>query len=177
MSNSDHELSESVGRALPGIFAGLAVIAGFLIATAVMRRLFRRLSEGVDADRRPLVILAGEAGRYALVAVGLVTGLGTMGVDVSALIAGLALTGFALGFAFRDALSNLLGGVLLILYQPFRVGDTITVAGNTGKLRSIDFRYSALDAEGETVLVPNSTMFNNIVKVDAARRADLQAKP
>ncbi len=160
------ELSESLGRALPGIFAGLVVIVVFWIVAAATRRLLHRISRRVDEDKRPLFELAGETLRYVLVAGGLITGLGTMGIDISALIAGLGLTGFALGFALRDAVSNLIAGVLIILYQPFRYGDRITVAGNSGTVVGINFRYTVLEAEGGTVIhLPNSTMFSNSVLV------------
>ena len=103
-----------------------------------------------------------------MIAIGLVTGLGTMGIDVSALIAGLGLTGFALGFALRDAVSNLIAGVLILLYQPFGYGDKITVGGNSGTVIGINFRYTVLEADGGTVVhVPNSTMFSNSVTVEA----------
>ena len=159
------ELIDAAGRALPGVAAGLAIMVAFVIGAAVVRRALRHVGARIDEARRPLVTLASETARYALIVVGLITGLGTMGIDVSALIAGLGLTGFALGFALRDALSNLLAGVLIILYQPFRPGDTITVSGYTGRVASIDFRYTMLDCEGETVLVPNSTVFNTVVRV------------
>ena len=159
------QIIEVVGQSLPGIAAGLAVIFVFLLLTRVTRRVFRKMAERVEADRKPLVQLANQTVRYALIIVGLITGLGTMGIDVSALIAGLGLTGFALGFAFRDALSNVLAGTLIILYRPFKPGDTITVAGNSGTVSSINFRYSILESDGKTILVPNSTMFSNTVTV------------
>lgn len=126
------QLAETLGRALPGIFAGLAVIVAFFIAAIMSRKLLRRLSARVQADKRPLVEPAGETVRYVVIAVGLISGLGTMGVDISALVAGLGLTGFALGFALRDAVSNLIAGVLILVYQPFGYGDKITVGGNSG---------------------------------------------
>lgn len=70
--------------------------------------------------------------------------------------AGLGLTGFALGYACRDALSNLLAGVLIILYQPFK----------TGRAESINFRYTVLDSEGKTVLAPNSAVFGSVITVE-----------
>jgi small-conductance mechanosensitive channel len=162
-------LLESLGAALPGVIAGLVVITAFLLAARISRRLLRRLAGQVDSDNRPLVALAGEAARYALAVIGLITGLGTMGIDVSALIAGLGLTGFALGFALRDAVSNLIAGVLILLYRPFQFGDRITVGGNSGTVVAINFRYTELDAEGPSiVLVPNSAMFSNSVKVEPA---------
>lgn len=157
---------ESVGGALPGVAAGVLVMVAFFTVAAFSRRLVRRLSAWVETDKRPLVDLAGGTLRYILMAVGLITGLGTMGIDVSALIAGLGLTGFALGFALRDAVSNLISGVLILLYQPFGYGDTITVGGNSGFVIGINFRYTVLRADGGTIInVPNSTMFNNSVSV------------
>ena len=159
-------LFEAVGQALPGVIAGLFIIVVFLVGAAVVRRVFRHLAERIGEAKRPLAGLAGQTLRYAIIVVGLITGLGTMGIDVSALIAGLGLTGFALGFAFRDALSNLLAGVLIILYQPFKPGDTITVSGRTGKIVGINFRYAVLESDGKTVLVPNSTIFGTVIVVE-----------
>ena len=51
---------------------------------------------------------------------GVITALGTIGVDVTGLVAGFGLTGFAVGFAMKDALANLLAGVMILLYRPFR---------------------------------------------------------
>lgn len=160
---------ESVGAALPAIFAGLVVVVAFLIAATVGRRLLHRLSPRVAADKRPLVELAGATLRYVLIAVGVIMGLGTMGVDVSALIAGLGLTGFALGFALRDAISNLVAGVLILVYRPFAYGDNITVAGNSGTVVATNFRYTVLRTDnGAVVHVPNGTMFSNSVTVAPA---------
>ena len=157
------KLFEAVGQAIPGLMAGLAIFMAFLVAASLVRRIFNRVGRSVDADRRPL---AAQTARYVIVAAGLITGLGTMGIDVSALIAGLGLTGFALGYACRDALSNLLAGVLIILYQPFKPGQTVTVSGKTSKVESVNFRYTVLQAEGKTVLVPNSAVFGSIIVIE-----------
>ena len=159
-------LFEAIGQALPGLMAGLAIICAFLIAASLVRRVFDRIAGRVDEDKRPLVGLAGQTARYVVVIAGMITGLGTMGIDVSALIAGLGLTGFALGYACRDALSNLLAGVLIILYQPFKPGQVITVSGKTGRIESINFRYTVLSSEGKTVLVPNSAAFGSIIIIE-----------
>ena len=156
---------EVLAEAMPSIVAGLAVILVFLLATGVTRRIFWLMAERVEADRKPLVQLANQTARYVLIVVGLITGLVTMGIDISALIAGLGLTGFALAFALRDTVSNLLAGTLIILYRPVKPGDTITVAGNTGTVVSANFRYLTLEADGKTILVPNSNMFSNTVMI------------
>jgi small conductance mechanosensitive channel len=56
--------------------------------------------------------------------------------------------------------------VLILLYQPFSVGDKITVGGSSGTVIGIDFRYTVLEADGGTIVyVPNSTLFKNSVTV------------
>jgi small conductance mechanosensitive channel len=74
-------------------------------------------------------------------------------------------TAAALGFALRDAVSNLLAGILIILYQPFRVGDRIEVAGSAGTVVGINLRYTVLDAADMRILLPNSTLLSNSVVV------------
>ena len=74
---------ESLYGALPGIFAGLVVIVAFSFIAAISRKLLHRLAARVKTEKRPLVELAGETLRYVLIVVGLITGLGTMGIDVS----------------------------------------------------------------------------------------------
>lgn len=65
-------------------------------------------------------------------------------------------------------MSNLLAGVLIIFYQPFRMGDTITVSGRTGTEIGINFRYTVLAMEGKQALVPINAMFSNTVVVEDA---------
>jgi small-conductance mechanosensitive channel len=84
---------------------------------------------------------------------------------VSALVAGLGLTGFALGFALKDTISNLISGILILLYKPFKIGDRIKISGYEGIVVSIDLRYTELDAEGNKILIPNSKLFTNPIEV------------
>ena len=157
---------ESAYGALPDIVAGLVVFVAFFIAAAVARKVLRRVGARVEADKRPLVMLAAGTLRYVLIVIGLISGLGTMGIDVTVLVAGLGLTGFALGFAQRDAVSNLIAGLMILLYQPFGRGDKITVGGNSGTVIVVNFRYTVLEADDGTIVhVPNGTMFSNAVAV------------
>jgi small-conductance mechanosensitive channel len=94
-----------------------------------------------------------------------ITALGTMGINVSALVAGLGLTGFALGFALKDILSNLVSGVLILLYRPFKLNQQITVNGMEGLVTEIDLRYTRLEKEGKTYLIPNSILITNTIEI------------
>ena len=164
-------LAAQIGSALPRILSGVAIILLFLVLAWLFRRILRSMAGRFDLERRPLVSLGAEAVWFTGIALGLIVGFGTMGVDVTALVAGLGLTGFALGFALRDAVSNLLAGVLIILYQPFRSGDRIEVAGSAGRVVGINLRYTVLDAGDRRILVPNSNLVSNslIVHREAGR--------
>jgi len=93
-----------------------------------------------------------------------------MGVNVSALVAGLGLTGFALGFAFRDALSNVLAGAMIRFYRPFRRQDWIKVGDYEGVVTEVNLRYTIIEREKFRVLIPNSNLLTNpiVVTLNAA---------
>src|SRR5690348_8593779 len=113
-----------------------------------------------------LLELLGRMTKITILIFGVATALGTIGVNVAALVAGLGLTGFALGFAFRDVLSNLLAGILLLLFRPFGIDDQISVSGLEGRVVNIDLRYTVLQQPDKTVLIPNSNLFTNPILVN-----------
>jgi small-conductance mechanosensitive channel len=150
----------------PRAAAAIVTAAAFWIAARAAAALIGR-GAAVRALDPDLSMLLARAVRGTLLAIGLVTALGTVGLDVSALVAGLGLTGFALGFALRDIISNTLAGVLILLYKPFRRGDRISVAGAEGVVSDVDLRYTTLVVdEGTRMLLPNSTLFTNAIRVE-----------
>ncbi len=160
-----NELGIIVALFLPRLLGAGVILAGFalgsLLMQAVTERVIRR--QGLGAD---LGTLLGVSLRTLVLVIGVITALGTVGIDVSALVAGLGLTGFALGFALRDAISNFLAGLMVLFYRPFHRGDRITISGQEGQVREIDLRYTTLESEDKTILVPNSQILTNIVIVN-----------
>jgi small conductance mechanosensitive channel len=142
------------------VLASVAILVLFYIAAKVVELLISRVGRRMPHNAGLLQLL-GRTTKIAIVVVGVATALGTVGVNVSALVAGLGLTGFALGFAFHDVLSNLLAGILLLLFRPFDIGDQISVTGLDGEVMNIDLRYTVLKQPGKTVLIPNSNLFTN----------------
>ena len=142
----------------------LAILLGFWIFAVVIGRIVCRFGSRIPGNK-DLYNFLGHVAKIGLVTFGIVTALGTAGVNVSALVAGLGLTGFALGFAFRDILSNLLAGMLLLIYRPFGRGDRISVTGLEGLVTHIDLRYTVLQAEDKTILLPNASLFTNPIIV------------
>lgn len=161
----------------PKIGIGLLIFLAFWLAGVLLRAFFGRLSQRADFNTAFILRLAGRTTSIALIVFGAITALGTMGINVSALVAGLGLTGFALGFALKDILSNLIAGVLILLYRPFRVNDYIMVAGNEGVVTEIDLRYTTLQKEGQIFLIPNSVLFTNSIGVVESKRRRMSEEP
>jgi len=142
----------------------LLLLIGFWLAGVMVQRVLARF-ERAEHARPDVIALLGQIAKGTLIVLGVVTTLGTMGVNVTALVAGLGLTGFALGFAFRDVLSNLLAGLLLLVYRPFARHDLISVTGYEGTVAGVDLRYTTLQHEDGKVLIPNSILFTNPIQL------------
>jgi small conductance mechanosensitive channel len=146
----------------------LLIFTGFLIASFIVKKIICRVGQQSDPQKEEILTLIGDIARIALLVFGFITALGTLGINVSALVAGLGLTGFALGFAFHDALSNVLAGVMILMYHPFHRGDHVNIpslAGMEGEVTGIDLRYTTLRNEGKTFLIPNSILLTNAITV------------
>ncbi len=148
----------------PRLIGVVVIFIVFFILAKIAKRIIISAAERLKFDAN-LTLLFSRTSSITLIIFGFVTALGTLGINVSALVAGLGLTGFALGFALKDTISNLLSGVLILLYRPFEKGNCIKISGYEGTVISIDLRYTELDSEGNKVLIPNSKLFTDPVIV------------
>jgi small conductance mechanosensitive channel len=89
-----------------------------------------------------------------------------MGIQTTSFIAALSAFGLAVGMALQGSLSNFAGGILILLFRPFEVGDYISSAnGSGGTVERIDLLYTTLiDDEGLRVFSPNGTLANSVIK-------------
>lgn len=160
--NSLSKLLEQFSTRLGISFAILLFFFLFaLILGGILKNFGKR--QKVDAD---VLNLLTNSLNTLIVIVGILTALGTIGVDVTALVASLGLTGFALGFALRDVLSNIVAGVLILVYRSVKRGDYINVNGFEGKVIGLDLRYTILEGNGKKILIPNSTLFTNPIVIN-----------
>lgn len=148
----------------PRLAVALVIVLVFWLFARLADRGLARLTRFGRIN--PLVVsLLARSARLVLLGFGVVTALGTLGVNIAALVAGLGLTGFALGFALKDSISNVLAGVLLLIYRPFAVNDRISVTNQEGTVVDIDLRYTTLEAEARRILIPNAVLFTNPIVV------------
>lgn len=148
----------------PQLAASLLILLAFWLGSVVLRNIIRRFIYTTKLSTDALKLIE-QTTTSLVVIVGIVTALGTVGIDVSALVAGLGLTGFAVGLALKDILSNVVSGALILIYRPFRRNDRISVSGFEGTVIDIDLRYTTLQAEDKKVLIPNSALFTNTICV------------
>ena len=148
----------------PVVMASIVIFILFWISGIFTQFLITRLANkrGLNPE---LLKLIGRTTIIGLIIFGLVMALGTIGINVSALVAGLGLTGFALGFALKDVVSNLIAGSMILLHKLFKIHDIIGVAGHKGKVIDIDLRYTTIEADGKKVLIPNSTLFTKEISI------------
>ncbi len=151
-------------RYLPRLITAAALLLAFCLLGIGLRRLTVRLARTSNLGP-DLVHLLGRIAKITLILFGAVMALGTMGIDVTALVASLGLTGFALGFALKDIISNALSGMLILIYKPFVHGDRVALPPFEGQVREINLRYTVLETADKRIFVPNANLFTNILTV------------
>jgi len=121
---------------------------------------FRALIERIPILRQPaykhVLSLSKSTIHLVAIIIAVVMGLNVLGIDIQGIIAGLGLMSFAIGLALKDVITSVLSSYSLLFYNPFNVGDQISVKGITGTVSKMDTRYTILDSEKETILIPNS---------------------
>lgn len=149
---------------LPRLLAGLVVALASFFVAGRLRRWGQRLAERVNAPPPVEQLIINAVYVLALV-LGITLTLSAMGVNVYGLVAGLGIGGLVIGFALKDIIENLMAGVLLLIQQPFKLGDTIEVAGITGTVTDIQIRATTLRTpDNVQVIIPNSTVYTSIIK-------------
>ena len=122
-----------------------------------------------DSDLSTLIAKAMTGGVYGM---GLVTILGTLGIDTQPLIAGIGVTGFTIGFAIKEIANNFISGLLLVWDKPFSRGQYLRVISPSqsipveGIVESIDARYVVLKTrDGNLFMIPSVSVYTNTLLV------------
>ncbi len=163
--------------ALRVLLAVLFFLIGVQVIKAV-RKLIRRSMERAHAEvgATQFVDSFVKAALYVVLVLLLAS---SCGVDAASIVAVLGSAGVAIGLAVQGSLSNLAGGVLILMLRPFRVGDYIieSSTGKEGTVTEIQIFYTKLlTFDNQTVVLPNGSLANNsLVNVTAqdCRRLDI----
>jgi small conductance mechanosensitive channel len=107
----------------------------------------------------------------------LITVISMLGVETTSFIAVLGAAGLAVGLALQGSLSNFAGGVLILLFKPYKVGDFVDAQGVAGKINKIQvFNTIMKTPDNKTIIMPNGAISNGIItnfSTEATRRVDM----
>jgi small-conductance mechanosensitive channel len=134
-----------------------------------LRGLVQRLTGGDEPQN--VSILLGKVTQWTIAVIGLLVALMILvpSFELTSLVAVLGLSGIAIGFAFKDIFQNFLAGILILLTNPFRVGDQIAVGDFEGTVEAIQTRATFLKTyDGRRVVIPNAELYNEKVIVNTA---------
>lgn len=147
------------------ILAVLAYIAAGILGIFIRAwgdRLADKINPRVNND---LVPLFERTMKVIVFSVVLMLILSSFDIDVAPLIASLGIAGFAIGFAVKDTLSNIIGGIILILDNSFSVGDKVTIDSDTGFIKEVGLRNTKiLTYDNELIIIPNGELMNKKFK-------------
>ena len=126
----------------------------------------RAVEEGRESQLEPLIVLLSRIGRVLIVLLGITILLSYFGVNVTAFAAALGLGGLAFSLAARDTVADAIAGFIILVDQPFRIGDRIEIQGEGtwGDVVDIGLRTTRIRTrDNRMVIVPNSTISVNQV--------------
>ncbi|MBQ7760901.1 MAG: mechanosensitive ion channel [Clostridia bacterium] len=144
----------------------LISLAILVVGSFIVRRITRGIEKGKlfpKMNKTLRVFLKHVIGviLYLVIAVAIIS---ILGFDMSALSAAIASAGLAIGLALQGGLSNIAGGVMLVIFKPFEVGDYVEGAGVGGTVVDIGLFYTTLTTpDNKKVVVPNGTISNSAV--------------
>ncbi len=154
-----------------------AIMMIFWALAAFVRRVVRRAAEKSNRFSELLEQFMIKISFRAIMLVGLLVALGTVGINVAALLTVIGGASFILAFALQDTLSNFAAGVMLLIYRPFDVGDAVDVGGVTGKIDQVSLVSTTIKTfDNKVVLVPNKNVWGQIITNSSAskeRRVDM----
>jgi small-conductance mechanosensitive channel len=155
---------------LPNILLAVIVFTIFFFAGRALKSLVRRITTK-HRQARNLGLVLGRLSQGIIILVGLFIALSIVIPSFKAgdLIQLLGISGVAIGFAFRDILQNFLAGILILLTEPFRIGDQIIVKNFEGTVEEIQTRATTIKTyDGRRIVIPNSELFTESVTVNTA---------
>ena len=109
---------------------------------------------------------------------GFLVALGQLGVEITALLTGLGIAGFIVGFALQDTLANFAAGIMILGYRPFDVDDIIEAGGVIGKVSKMSLvSTTILTFDNQTLILPNNKIWGDVIKnitLQKNRRIDME---
>ena len=156
----------------------LLAIVVFLVGRWIVRRLNKLLAKILEKRHveASLSTFVKSLVNITLTLLLIIVVIGVLGIETSSFIALFASAGVAIGMALSGTLQNFAGGVMILLFKPFKVGDTIEAQGQSGTVREIQiFNTILATPDNKIIIIPNGGLSTGLMKNysrEATRRVD-----
>lgn len=159
----------------PKLISAFLILFIGLYAIRFLNRLIRKIMIKRELDPT-LTNFLSDILLWVLRVLLFVTFISKLGIETSSFVAILGAMGLAIGLSLQGSLSNFAGGMLIILFKPFKVGDTIEAQGIIGTVSQIQiFVTKLINANNQTIFVPNGSLSNGTIinySLQGIRKAD-----
>ena len=160
MSELITQMVEKIVDAVPDILTAVLIFAASWYLATLLSKLLNKVLTKRNADLEVTLLLV-KLTRWSIIAIGIVSALQRF-FDVTAFLAGLGILGFTVGFAMQDIMQNFVAGVILLIQQPFDVGDVIETDQFIGSVEEISLRTTEMKTvDGRVAIIPNATILAN----------------
>lgn len=147
---------------LKALGAILVLWLGFMVGGKVQSFMEKRLVHRMD---KSISKFLANAIRWAIVLMAILSCLSLFGVDTTSFAAVIGGASVAIGLAFQGSLSNVAAGIMLLIFRPFKVGDVVMVAGQTGAVEGISLFVTTLDTPDlRRIIIPNGQIFGSVIE-------------
>jgi small conductance mechanosensitive channel len=160
------------------LFSMTGILLVFWILARIARRVTKRVLNRTKISTSVLLkeMVGSMVGRVVFI-IGIIVVLSRLGFNLGPILAGFGIAGFVIGFALQDTLSNFAAGAMILVYQPYDVGDLIEAAGISGKVRDMNLVSTRiLTLDHQTLIVPNSKIWGDVIRnvtFQPQRRVDM----
>jgi len=154
---------------IPNILIAIVVFILFWFVAKLSRRLIKNLTKRKKSRNLGLVLARLSQGLIILTGAFIALAIVVPSFKPGDLVQLLGVSGVAVGFAFRDILQNFLAGILILITEPFVIGDQIVFNDFEGTVEHIQTRATTIRTyDGTKIVIPNAELFTNSVKVNTA---------
>ncbi|MEB3766901.1 mechanosensitive ion channel family protein [Acinetobacter sp. MD2] len=165
------KIMDSFWERVPYICIAIIVFVIFWLLTKLFKLFVRKTLENRSYTRQNLVLVLNRVGSSAILFFGFLIALviAIPGFTPGQLMSALGIGSVAIGFAFKDIFQNLLSGILILLSEPFRIGDDIICNNMEGTVEDIQIRATFLRSyDGRRIVIPNATVYTSAITVNTA---------
>ncbi len=165
------KIIDAFWQRVPYFCIAIAVVIIFWLLSKLFKFFVRKTLENRSYTRQNLVLVLNRIGSTVIIFFGFLIAMviAIPGFTPGQLMSALGIGSVAIGFAFKDIFQNMLSGVLILLGEPFKIGDTIIVSGMEGTVEDIQIRATFLRSpDGRRIVIPNATVYTSAVTVNTA---------